>query len=804
VLRFKGGNQMAEELYRPWLWKVPQNGILGKHVGGVKDGYLKASGKGLYTRDIYRPGMLYAKFVRSPKTHAKIKSFDTSGAKALSGVWDVITYDDVDLKSNWFCYKFFTSMVVGDSDSDMKVVKAGVDGHGPVVDAYTLTNVANWNGQPMGIIVVAENEEICDQALRLIKIEWEDLPWEMDVEAALKPEAPILYPEMTPDNNLRRETVLTYGNIEEGFKEADHITEFEVSRDEMSWAGTEAAVAVAEWKGDQLECWFHGQDPKQNAMQAIEKIIKINKLTIHTPLQGGTFGGLSWMGVMETMVMIAGLSAKRVGRPVKALYDQSHFHGFEEALGVYKFKVGFKKNGQVTAVKLHYLGTCLIGNAVGKLHQASNIKNLQCIHSVPHVNRGPVGPQRAGAMECTVVTAVYEHVAGELGVDITSIAEINDGCDGHDMVWVNKNVKEPQGFDASRDSLKEVMEAGKKAIDWDKKWHLPGSKRLPNGNYHGIGCMWFEAWTHYSGGNVTFGLKMMRDGTVNIVARGCENGTHRPSTYTQAVAAELGMRYDDVNWKNMDDPGFDVAPLGSSTGLLNNAPILIESARKLKKVILECAVKPRMGYMGPALAPIFPGKKAEELDIRDSEVFEKANPSNRKPVANIAIFFPNDLFAFHTGIANREKKYIMGRQAYFVEIEVDPDTGAIDVKKVVVARDMGRIFNPDSCDQQLYGVYQGLGRSDTEVVYHDPRTGIRLNDNLIDYPQLTMNDIESVEIEKLETGLGYGPYGMIGLGESSACCTQTISGPAIYNAIGKYVDSFPTTPDKVLKALGKI
>jgi len=85
----------------------------------------------------------------------------------------------------------------------------------------------------------------------------------------------------------------------------------------------------------------------------------------------------------------------------------------------------------------------------------------------------------------------------------------------------------------------------------------------------------------------------------------------------------------------------------------------------------------------------------------------------------------------------------------------------------VVARDCGRIFNPDSCDQQLYGVYQGLGRSSTEVVYRDPRTGFRLNDNLIDYPQLTMNDIESVDIEKIETGLGYGPYGMIGLGESA-------------------------------------
>jgi len=722
----------------------------------------------------------------------------------LPGVWDVFTYDDVELKSNWFNYKFFSGMVVGDSDSDMKYTKAGIDVNGPIADAYTKVDVANWNGQPMGIIVVAESEEKCDIALKLIKIDWEQLPWILDVEDTLKAGAPVLFPELTPDNNLRRETVLTYGDMEKGFQEAERTIEFKVEHDEMSWAGTEAMVAVAEWKGDQLECWFHGQDPKQNASQAIEKIIKVNKLTVHTPLNGGIFGGLSWMGAPETMIMISALAAKRTGRPVKSLYDHSHFHGFEEALGSYYFKIGFKNNGKITAVQLHYIGACLIGNTVGKLHQASNIPSIRCTQSITHHNRGPVGPQRAGAPECTVVTAVYEHVAGELGVDPTTIAVINDGCNGKDMAWINEYVKKSQGFDPNRDSLKEVLEAGKKAIDWDNKWHQPGTKKLPNGKYHGLGCMWAEAWAHAWNSNEKIGLNMLRDGTVNIVARGCENGTHRPSTYTQIVATELGMRYEDVNWKHMDDPGFDVAGLGSSSGLLRNSVPLVQASRKLKQIILECAVKPRGGIMGPALGPIFPDKKPEELDLRDSEIFEKVNPAKRKPVTTVAAFFANQLFVMDTGGASTEKKYIMGRQAYFVEVEVDPDTGEIETKKVVIARDCGRVFNPDSCDQQLYGVYQGLGRSSTEVVYHDPRTGIKLNDNLIDYPQLTMNDIQSVDIKKIETGLGYGPYGMIGLGESAACCTMTITGPAIYNAIGKYVDSFPTTPDKVLKALGKL
>ena len=95
----------------------------------------------------------------------------------------------------------------------------------------------------------------------------------------------------------------------------------------------------------------------------------------------------------------AGLAARRTNRPVKALYDHSHFHGFEEAVGSYYFKIGFKNNGKITAVQLHYIGACLIGNTVGKLHQATNIPHIRCTQSITHHNRGPVGPQRAGAPE---------------------------------------------------------------------------------------------------------------------------------------------------------------------------------------------------------------------------------------------------------------------------------------------------------------------------------------------------------------------------------------------------------------------
>jgi xanthine dehydrogenase molybdenum-binding subunit len=151
------------------------------------------------------------------------------------------------------------------------------------------------------------------------------------------------------------------------------------------------------------------------------------------------------------------------------------------------------------------------------------------------------------------------------------------------------------------------------------------------------------------------------------------------------------------------------------------------------------------------------------------------------------------------------KMHVMARQCYFTEVEVDPETGMVDVVKHVVVNDVGKAINPDAINGQQYGgAYMGIGRSKTEAVFYDPQTGVKLNDNHIGYPILTMNDLGPIDCHILESGLGYGAYGVYGCGESGAACTSTITAPAIYNAVGKWVTQFPTTPDRVLRALGKI
>jgi xanthine dehydrogenase molybdenum-binding subunit len=152
----------------------------------------------------------------------------------------------------------------------------------------------------------------------------------------------------------------------------------------------------------------------------------------------------------------------------------------------------------------------------------------------------------------------------------------------------------------------------------------------------------------------------------------------------------------------------------------------------------------------------------------------------------------------------RETCY-MGRQVHFMEVEVDTETGWVEVTKVVNVNDPGKAISPEGCNAQQYGgTGMGIGRSRTEEVVYDPQTGVKLSDNLIEYKFTGMLDYGPIDCHLVETGLGYGAYGTMGIGENIGAATSTLIGPAIYNALGIWVDDFPTTPDKILKALGKI
>ena len=220
--------------------------------------------------------------------------------------------------------------------------------------------------------------------------------------------------------------------------------------------------------------------------------------------------------------------------------------------------------------------------------------------------------------------------------------------------------------------------------------------------------------------------------------------------------------------------------------------------------------------MRPA-QPAFPGKKPEDLDIRDSMVFEKANPNNKKSITevlgpsgrddNSGIVHP--VAGTVSGLTSDGKPdqtyYAMSRQAHFIEVEVDTETGQVKVTSAVCVNDVGHVFNPaGAMGQQYGGAVMGFGRSAMEEKVYCPNTGVGLNFDHINYHIGTMNDFAPVQCILNESHLGYSAYGACGIGENVGAALCGITSSAIYNAIGKWVLDFPTTPDKVLKALGKI
>jgi len=794
---------MTED-YRPWLWKVPEGGVIGKRRVRRIDAYEKASGKATYVRDVYLPGMLYAKLCLSPYPHAKIKRMDTGKANALPGVRTIFRYDDPD---------------------EIKIKPMGGAGNFRAFGSFGANNellpdIARYIGQPVGALVVADSEAICDRALRLIEIEWEELPFTIDWEEALKPEAALVRPDLNPDNNISRQRTSKLGDVDKGFEESARIIEFTMRDEEDNSTCVEAHACVAEWKGDYLEVWYHGQQPLgvytslTNAGYAAK-----DKISVNTPYMGSQFGGLNWsrsLASTGTFTHYAVAAAKRTNKPVKVLFDESHFHGGEETNGTYKFKIGFQENGKVHAAKMELVWALQAMHAtLHKIREGSAVPNLYSHEVIPHLNKPDNPCAKDGGGACAVPNLVFNHVAAELGMDPTQLALINDGCEGVPMKDLAK-VKAEHGFNPDFDSLRECLATGKKAIDWDNKWHAPATKILPNGNYHGMGFFGTLAWSHMPG-QVSVGIMLRDDGTANILAQANDIGVSGPTAYVQVVADELGFKYSDVSMRHDRNVLFIAAESGGSLGGQRTYPAMIRAARKLKRVILEHAVKPgsSSGFFmmgGGNMQALFPDKKADDLDIRDSLVFEKANPEKKVEISDVMRPFmgmlsngsPFFAWDFPPNVS-RSGMHPMARQCYFIEVEVDPETGMVEVTKLVVVNDVGRAINPDAINGQQYGgAYMGIGRSKTEAIYHDPKTGVKLNDNHVAYEILTMNDVGPIDCHILESGLGYGAYGLYGCSESGTACTTTITGPAIYNAIGKWVDDYPNTPDKILKALGKI
>lgn len=430
--------------------------VIGKRGFRRCDGYDKASGKAVFPRDLFSPGNLWARAMSSPHPHARVKSLDTSAAEALPGVRYVLRCDDSD----------------------------------PMIGAFICTAEPLHEGEVCCAVVVADTEDIAEEALRLIRVEWEELPFALEPEDALKPGMPIMWNNRSifangipSSQNLIKGTSLTCyitdweepGDVEQGFQKSDQIIEFYWSREEN--------LAVASSHGS-LAKWGNIRS-NQKSEGPVEQWFN------YTP---GTYGagGLT----QYTCTRIITKLAERTGKDVKfSLHPrQSLAHTMSDDCGRVDCKVGFKNDGTIMAVQLDtmYKGRT-IQTGGWFLQSNTRIPNLQVNYTGAHVNRPPTMACRSEMrVNTTTLDMVTHQVAAALNMDPTEIALKNDGHEGHDMTWLSK-FKLDHGF-KDADSLKDCIDHFKSAIDWDNKWHDPGTKQLSNGNLHGLGFTWANNW----------------------------------------------------------------------------------------------------------------------------------------------------------------------------------------------------------------------------------------------------------------------------------------------------------------------
>ena len=592
--------------------------VVGKHNLPGKLSYALATGIAKFGMDYVMPNMLHAKFLRSPYANAKIIKMDISRAKALPGVVDIVTWEDEDIK------------------------QLGQSPFGPS-RAY-LDNWADQEGAEVGCIVVAEDEDICEEALRLLDIEWEILGHVVDTRKGREPDAPVVRqveephdmfapkPSKPKSGNVSYATV-TQGDLEKGFKEADHIIEYDLMLPAFASHMPNPPASVAWWESDP----YHGEGPDlhiEGAVQRRENIGRMYGVSNEKTIQYGVFqGGKYCDWGMRKSQEITPLLAKRTGRPVRCANTREETFDFLMNERFMHLRVGFTNEGLITAVDDFSIadngvyGSSSFGAANDQgygPYYTLKCPNIRQHMDVVDTNRGKMylSGQHCPFNWDSGTMAIYL-ISEELGMDPIDVARLN--------LHGPTSQEDPNPVP----SFEACVAAGKEMMDWH--WHKSGTKKLPDGRMHGASFRYQICPRHAFSG---YDCKLeLRNGVVHLPTQGPCTGIFAVECNAMVVAEELGIEYEDVA---IDfDYRETFTPVGGgSDGSTASSWAMKECANILKQKILESAIRqadnpppPSMFDFGkPKVENPLKGHKPDELDIIDGKVCLKADPSQGIPL----------------------------------------------------------------------------------------------------------------------------------------------------------------------------
>jgi xanthine dehydrogenase YagR molybdenum-binding subunit len=697
--------------------------------------------------------MAFAKTLRCPHPHARIKSIDISKAQKLPGVLAIITHKNTPAIP-WY---YNTSYLF---DSHLR---------------YLGDEVA---------CAAAESEEIAAEALKLIIVEYEILPFVTDAKKAMEPNAPKLYKE----GNIRGGKPFVYkrGDAEKGFKEADAVVEDTFTTQVAVHNPTEVHCSAANWDGDQLTVWDSTQSIF-SVRDALAQSLKIpaSKVRVIKKYMGGGFGCKLAPGKYTVM---AAILARKIGRPVKIALDRKEMN---LAVGnrpnsVQKLKAGAKKDGTLTALSHHAYGTVgshtYSAGCSWPLRTVYQCDNVYVEEYSVYTNAGPARPMRAPG-----------HVQGTFGMD-SLIDELAEKIGMDPLEFRLKNYAEKDqvyNIPYTSKRLREAYKKGADAIGWHRRSQPAGSGTGPM--KRGIG-MATQIWWGGGGPPALATIKLNRDGSANVMAGTQDIGTGTYTYLAQVTTEVLEIPLEKITVTLGDTRLCPYCPgSGGSVTTPSVAPAVHDAAEQIKAKLISGAA---------ALLELPEGQLLYEKGV----ISDKKDPSKKIAITDILRKMQEqELIATGARNANPKGYTINTFGAQFAEVEVDTETGKVKVLKVVAAHDIGRVLNWKTAENQFHGgIIQGISFALMEQRIIDQTTGKVLTTNMHDYKMPTVMDMPEIEayvVSDADTLIS--SVGAKGLGEPAHIPTAGAIANAVYNAIGVRIKSLPITPDKVLTALQK-
>jgi len=721
------------------------------------DGYDKVTGKALYGADMNLPGMIHGSILRSPHAHARIISIDTSKAEAHPDVHAVISNTDFPQHENKSA-----SIIPGPPLNPKEQT-----------DNILAGEKVLYKGHPIAA-VAASSPHMAEEALNLITVDYEILDSVSTVEAALAEGAPLLHKKYK--NNIASHTQLRLGDVEKGFAGSDRIVEREFRTATVHQGYIEPHSATGWWTAnDRVTVWgssqghFQIRDKTSVVLGIPYSSIKVVPMEI-----GGGFGGKTTIYLEP----IAAMLSKKAGVPVKVTMSRTEvLEATGPTSGCYmKVKIGTDNYGKILAAyaDLKFEAGAFPGSPVGAaancIFTPYDIENVlidgyDIVNNKPKTTayRAPGAPLGSFAAE-----TLLDELAEQLGIDPLDLRIMNGAKEG---------TIRPSGITNPKIGCIETAQAVKEHDHYTS---------TIDGKYRGRGVA-SGFWINGSGAacaiaNVNF------DGTVNLTIGSMDIGGLRPAA-AQHVSEVLGIPVEDVSPQvgDTDTIGY-TSMTGGSGAAFKTGWASYEAAQDVKRQLLQRAAEVwETGLDDIELVKgVFKHSSDPELTMSFKELASKL-PDTGGPVvgrANLDPRGPGSAFATHV-----------------VDVEVDPDTGKVEILRYTAAQDAGRAIHPSYVEGQIQGgVVQGIGWALNEE-YFMSDDGIMMNSSLLDYRMPTSLDLPMIDTLVVEVPNPLHPYGVRGVGEVPIVPPLAAIANAIFHATGVRMTELPMNPSSVASAI---